>query len=216
MCTWWRPRCHNVPCLHKEIPPLSHRMPGVYTRKHPRSFLHVDLFFTSIFCSTCVFFFFPFFFFLVLFPCTMATTAPLPTKSATLAAPITLPSHGPFQATLDATALDISNKILSVISRYALRSASSQVASKADEGQLKFLSIIYSQVKASQCVQLCLPAFPFKSPNSTRKVLGKLPDKAEEVALAHLNGLCLAVRDAYPPGAQLTIISDGLVYNGEF
>lgn len=62
---------------------------------------------------------------------------------------------------------------------------------------------------------LCLPAFPFKSPNTQSKVLGKLPDKGEEFALAHLNGLCLAVKDIYEPGAELVIISDGLVYNGE-
>lgn len=43
--------------------------------------------------------------------------------------------------------------------------------------------------------------------------MGRLPDKGEEFALAHLNGLCLAVKDVYEPGARLTIISDGLVYN---
>lgn len=62
---------------------------------------------------------------------------------------------------------------------------------------------------------MCLPAFPFKSPNTQSKVLGRLPDKGEEFAMAHLNGLCLAVKDIYPPGAKLTIVSDGLVYNGE-
>ncbi len=61
---------------------------------------------------------------------------------------------------------------------------------------------------------MCLPAFPFKSPNTSTKVLGRLPDKAEEFALAHLNGLCAAIGDVYPPGAKLMIISDGLVYNG--
>lgn len=61
---------------------------------------------------------------------------------------------------------------------------------------------------------MALPAFPFKSPNGDVKVLGVLPDKAEDVALAHLNGLCAAIGDIYPPGAILTIVSDGLVYNG--
>ncbi|KAI2601828.1 Pyoverdine/dityrosine biosynthesis protein-domain-containing protein [Hypoxylon sp. NC1633] len=60
---------------------------------------------------------------------------------------------------------------------------------------------------------MCLPAFPFKSPNTSTKVLGRLPDKAEEFALAHLNGLCAAIGDIYAPGARLMIVSDGLVYN---
>lgn len=77
-------------------------------------------------------------------------------------------------------------------------------------GCCEYLSIVYSQVKSAEPIRLCLPAFPFKSPNSTRKVLGKLPDKAEEFALAHLNGLCLAIGDVYPPGAKLTIVSDGI------
>lgn len=69
-------------------------------------------------------------------------------------------------------------------------------------------------LQVNKPVPMCLPAFPFKSPNSKSKVLGKLPDKGEEMALAHLNGICLAVKDIYPPGARLVIISDGLVYNG--
>jgi pyoverdine/dityrosine biosynthesis protein Dit1 len=42
---------------------------------------------------------------------------------------------------------------------------------------------------------MILPTFPFKSPNSNTKVLGALPDKAEEIPLAYLNGLCAAVKD---------------------
>lgn len=136
-----------------------------------------------------------------------------------------------------------SAKILDVLCSYRMKSGAK--ASREDEGCLKHLAIIYSHVKVrspqvlSYClhmalhpsccshdtnpyqsqvnepVPLCLPAFPFKSPNAESKVLGKLPDKGEEFALAHLNGLCLAVKDIYEPGARLTIISDGLVYNGK-
>lgn len=112
----------------------------------------------------------------------------------------------------DTAAFEISSKILGIINRYALR-RSPEASAKA-EGTLNFLALIYGHVKANTAVPMCLPAFPFKSPNSTLKVLGNLPDKAEEWALAHLNGLCQAIGDIYPPGAELTIISDGLVYNG--
>lgn len=129
------------------------------------------------------------------------------------------PAVSSLTAILDPEVLQISARILRVIDRYKFPSSSStttdtNLPSRSDEGHLRFLCTVYSQVKASEPIRLCLPAFPFKSPNSTRKVLGRLPDKAEEVALAHLSGLCLAIGDLYPPGAKLTIISDGLVYNG--
>lgn len=109
--------------------------------------------------------------------------------------------------------MDTSQRVLSVILKY--RSPLPRDAlDRSDEGTLKFLGIIYRAVKKSEPVRMVLPAFPFKSPNITVKVLGTLPDKAEDIALAHLNGLCAAIRDIYPPGAVLTIVSDGLVYNG--
>lgn len=113
---------------------------------------------------------------------------------------------------LDEQALETASQILGVISRYRL---SHKPTPKSDEGDLKFLAQIYSKVRAGRVINMCLPAFPFKSPNSVTKVLGHLPDKAEEVALAHLNGLCNAIKNIYPAGSELTIISDGLVYNGK-
>ena len=72
------------------------------------------------------------------------------------------------------------------------------------------MKCVEDQVK----IRLVLPAFPFKSPNNVDKVLGNLPDKAEEVSLALLQGLCDAIQDVYPPGASLVLVSDGIVYNG--
>jgi pyoverdine/dityrosine biosynthesis protein Dit1 len=62
---------------------------------------------------------------------------------------------------------------------------------------------------------MILPAFPFKSPNASSKVLGNMPDFGEELALAHLNGLCQNIGEVYDPGADVYISSDGLVYNGK-
>jgi len=53
-----------------------------------------------------------------------------------------------------------------------------------------------------------------RSANKVYKVLGVLPDKAEELALKRLNDMCLRIGTVYAPGARCTIISDGLVYNG--
>ncbi|KAF9697143.1 hypothetical protein EKO04_005067 [Ascochyta lentis] len=108
--------------------------------------------------------------------------------------------------------METSQHILDVILRYK-SPLPKDAPDRSDEGALKFLGLIYRAVKNSEPVRMVLPAFPFKSPNSSVKVLGALPDKAEDVALAHLNGLCAAIEDMYPPGAILTIVSDGLVYN---
>ncbi|KAF5134792.1 Spore wall maturation protein DIT1 [Metarhizium anisopliae] len=117
-----------------------------------------------------------------------------------------------FPHLVDASALDTASRILGVIDRYRLQKSKDDPVG-AGEGGLKFLAVIYSHIKAGKAVPMCLPAFPFKSPNRSAKVLGKNPDRAEELALSHLNGLCQAITDIYPPGAKLTIISDGLVYN---
>ncbi|KAJ5711112.1 Isocyanide synthase-NRPS hybrid crmA [Penicillium malachiteum] len=52
-----------------------------------------------------------------------------------------------------------------------------------------FLSLIGRFVAQGARVQACLPAFPFNSANKVYKVLGSLPDKAEELALNRLNTL---------------------------
>jgi pyoverdine/dityrosine biosynthesis protein Dit1 len=125
-----------------------------------------------------------------------------------------LKRSGRLTNTIDIATTEISSQILEVIDRYRLRT-SSNISSQADQGAIKFLATIYSHVKLGATIPLCLPAFPFKSPNRSSKVLGTLPDRGEALALAHLNGLCQAIGDVYPPGANLTIISDGLVYNGK-
>lgn len=114
---------------------------------------------------------------------------------------------------IDNSLLETSRDILSVIQRYGTRKV--QVSGGPQSHGLKFIALIYSQVKARSPIEMCLPAFPFKSPNAEQKVLGRLPDKAEEFALAHLHSLCAAISDIYPPGGKLVIISDGIVYNGK-
>ncbi|KAK7931137.1 hypothetical protein PG985_001849 [Apiospora marii] len=106
---------------------------------------------------------------------------------------------------------ETASKILTIIERYRLlRPGQPDISS---ESNAKFLEQIAVSVSKGQEIRMCLPAFPSKSPNTATKVLGRLPDKAEEFALAHLHGMCAAIQSIYEPGAKLTIISDGLVYN---
>jgi pyoverdine/dityrosine biosynthesis protein Dit1/AcrR family transcriptional regulator len=67
-------------------------------------------------------------------------------------------------------------------------------------------------VGAGEPIHFLLPAFPAKSP-SPKKVLGRLPDMAEELALQFLQQVCDEIGEMYPPGARITICSDGRVFS---
>ena len=110
-------------------------------------------------------------------------------------------------------ASETSTKILAIIFEYALNKFENSFEQLAVSTP-KFLSVIDQFVTAGKRVDMCLPAFPFKSANKVYKVFGILPDKAEELALERLNTMCVRIAEIYAPGAELTIISDGLVYNG--
>lgn len=107
----------------------------------------------------------------------------------------------------------ISEDVVCVLERYRLPHPSD--VSKTWGAKKKFLVQVEKFVAQNEPVCMVLPAFPFKSPNKTTKVLGDLPDKGEEIALQHLDGLCKAIADVYPGGAKVFIVSDGLMYNGE-
>ncbi|KAJ6784388.1 hypothetical protein PWT90_05068 [Aphanocladium album] len=106
----------------------------------------------------------------------------------------------------------VSQSILDIITQCALNKFDDSAARIA-AGTPSFLATIDTFVAAQQEVQACLPSFPFKSANKEYKVLGSLPDKAEELALERLNTMCRRIRDIYAPGARVTIISDGMTYN---
>lgn len=107
----------------------------------------------------------------------------------------------------------MAEKILAVIKTILLTKLPG-AHDKWDEGAPSFIATIRQFVEKGEVVRMCLPAFPWKSANKVEKVLGTLPDKAEEVALGRLNGICGTIGQFYLPGAEILIISDGLVYNG--
>lgn len=63
-------------------------------------------------------------------------------------------------------------------------------------------------LRAGRPLHLIVPGFPAKTP-SRRKALGPLPDMAEERALLFLDGVCRELAGLHPPGARLTVCSDG-------
>jgi pyoverdine/dityrosine biosynthesis protein Dit1 len=71
---------------------------------------------------------------------------------------------------------------------------------------------IAAKVALNQPVTFVLPAFPGKSPNQA-KVLGTLPDMAEENALKFLQQLAERIGEIYAPGAQIVLASDGRIFS---
>ncbi|WP_394834849.1 isocyanide synthase family protein [Pendulispora rubella] len=74
------------------------------------------------------------------------------------------------------------------------------------------LARVVSAIANREPVSFILPAFPGKSPNPT-KVLGPMPDMAEQRSLEFLASLCERIRREYAPGARVVLCSDGRVFN---
>ncbi|MGH3962178.1 MAG: L-tyrosine/L-tryptophan isonitrile synthase family protein [Pseudonocardiaceae bacterium] len=67
-------------------------------------------------------------------------------------------------------------------------------------------------VSRSVPVDFVLPAFPGKSPNKS-KVIGVVPDMAEQLSLEFLRKICDQIQAIYAPGARIIICSDGHVFS---
>ena len=76
----------------------------------------------------------------------------------------------------------------------------------------RHLGTVRALVAADRRIDLVLPAFPVKSPNPA-KVLGVLPDLAEEHALRFLRSLADRIGELHPAGARVLICSDGRVFS---
>ncbi|RAH79126.1 Clavaminate synthase-like protein [Aspergillus japonicus CBS 114.51] len=102
------------------------------------------------------------------------------------------------EETEDSPAVGIAKAVLQILADYTVNCQRGGPMSWEDvEG---FLPTITNFVQKQEPVQM-------------DKTLGVLPDFGEELALHHLNGLCLNIAQVYSPGAEVHIASDGLVYN---
>lgn len=84
------------------------------------------------------------------------------------------------------------------------------------EGRLKFETSVRYFMERGVPIPMVLPAFPFKSSNTTHKVVARHADVAEKLALEAMKQYCEKVRAFYPPGIALVIVSDGRVYASQF
>ena len=114
----------------------------------------------------------------------------------------------------DALVTELSLRVLGILFRHRrLQSnAGSCAANPCEQCLALHLPKVRRFVAAGEVIHFLLPAFPAKSP-SPKKVLGRLPDMAEELALQYLEQICHEIKELYPPGARITICSDGRVFS---
>jgi pyoverdine/dityrosine biosynthesis protein Dit1 len=79
-------------------------------------------------------------------------------------------------------------------------------------GEDYFIERVHYFTSRNLQIESVLPAFPCKSSNN-EKVNGLFPDKGEELALRRLISVCQSIKDIYPPGLKLIIVSDGHVFS---
>lgn len=108
---------------------------------------------------------------------------------------------------------DVARRVakLILLHRKVLRTGPDDPATPDEQSIALQLPKLHYYIRQGLPIHLLLPAFPAKSPNP-HKVLGKLPDLGEEMALTFLQGLCDDIRQVYAPGARLSICADGRVF----
>lgn len=80
-------------------------------------------------------------------------------------------------------------------------------------GKQKLRERLTPFVLAMKPIKFSIMGFPMKSPNSRDKVIGVLPDMAEQATLDNFKSFVTAIKAVYPPGAIISIISDGFAFN---
>ncbi len=71
---------------------------------------------------------------------------------------------------------------------------------------------IATAVASNNSIKFNLVGFPYKSQNIEKKVAVAQLDEAEQHSLEYLNTMLEKIADIYPPGAFLTIFTDGMVF----
>lgn len=80
-------------------------------------------------------------------------------------------------------------------------------------GKQKLAAKISKFVDIGKPIDFVMLGFPMKSPNSRDKVLGTMPDLAEEMAITRFQHFGDRIAEVYKPGIKMHIVSDGFVFN---
>lgn len=72
---------------------------------------------------------------------------------------------------------------------------------------------ISSFVEKDEVIDFVMLGFPFKSTNKRDKVIGDMPDMAEQLTIENFSNFNNKVKEVYSPGVKIHMVSDGYVFN---
>lgn len=107
--------------------------------------------------------------------------------------------------------MNIVENILAVFESF--RMAPTAVDEYEAKGKQVLRERITPFVLSNQPIKFSMMGFPMKSPNNRDKVIGTLPDFAEQVTINTFKTFNQQVQAVYPPGILLAVVSDGYVFN---
>lgn len=107
---------------------------------------------------------------------------------------------------------DTIDRVLDIFENYRV-SAPEGIDKYSSIGVDVLRSKISKFIMQEKPISFVLPGFPAKSRNTRTKVLGALPDGAEEVSLLQFAKFANEVQGVYTKGASINIVSDGYVFN---
>ncbi|KAL6792253.1 Pyoverdine/dityrosine biosynthesis domain-containing protein, partial [Trichoderma sp. SZMC 28013] len=109
----------------------------------------------------------------------------------------------------------LADSILDVVQSYGMHTKTNNnettTVSKWD-GRLKFKKHVEHWIRLNEPIRFVIPSFPFKSENPD-KVTCSVPDMSEYIGLFRLHAMTLDIQQVYPLGAEVTVASDGAVFN---
>ena len=80
-------------------------------------------------------------------------------------------------------------------------------------GRLALVNQLLQPMHVNSPIEVVMMGYPMKSPNNRDKVLGTLPDLAEEVSFQNFAKFSEEIKKVYSPGVKISIVSDGYVFN---
>ncbi len=118
------------------------------------------------------------------------------------------------KSTATDSAIEMAKRILAEVMNFRRVPKASDLCSDLECQMCSSLHLpkIISAVRRNKPVTFVLPAFPGKSPNM-EKVLGHLPDYAEQLSLNFLGNLGQRIKRYYSPGVKIILCSDGRVFS---
>ncbi len=95
----------------------------------------------------------------------------------------------------------------------AFRMPESPISQWVPIGRETFKEQLKPFVSRNAPIEFVMLGYPFKSKNHIHKTLGDLPDRAEWESFKNFERFANAVKAVYPPGINLSMVSDGFAFN---